>query len=231
LESCRISLGIRGARSTRHNEYCVIIDVLRATSTIITALAHGVEEILIVTSVRDALMLGKKDYTTLGERGGNKIPGFDLGNSPVEFLRAIKNHPIKKMVLTTSNLTRVLTNVEVAYICSSINLTAVIRLFKKQRVNIVAVGGTHGVVEDLGIALALMMGLRGIPLQKGLIQKMIVQSLAARHLTSIGYGDDVNFVTQFDKYKLVPLYRRGVVSLLKGEELGIRMQGSGIRGK
>jgi 2-phosphosulfolactate phosphatase len=173
LENCRISTGIRGAKSTKHGERCVIIDVLRASSTIITALAHGVKEIQTATSITDALKLKKKRYTTVGERKGIKIPGFDLGNSPVEFLNSIKNHPIKKMVLTTSNLTRVLAHLEIAYICSSLNLTAVSKLLQGQKVNIVAVGGSYGVVEDLGIALALMIRLKGVKLQKGLIQKMI----------------------------------------------------------
>jgi len=211
LESCRISMGVRGAKSTKHNECCVIIDVLRASSTIVTALAHGVKEILITTSIDDALKLKKKRYTTVGERKGVKVPGFDLGNSPVEFLNTIKTHPVKKMVLTTSNLTRVLAHLEAAYICSSLNLTAVSKIFPEQKVNIVAAGGAHGVAEDLGVALALMMSLKGIKLQKGLVQKMITHSLAARHLSDIGYGDDVKFITQVDKYKTVPLYRKGVV--------------------
>jgi 2-phosphosulfolactate phosphatase len=205
-------MGVRGAKSTKHNECCVIIDVLRASSTIVTALAHGVKEILITTSIDDALKLKKKRYTTVGERKGVKIPGFDLGNSPVEFLNTIKNHPVKKMVLTTSNLTRVLAHLEAAYICSSLNLTAVSKIFPEQKVNIVAAGGAHGVAEDLGVALALMMSLKGTKLQKGLVQKMITHSLAARHLSDIGYGDDVKFITQVDKYKVVPLYRKGVIA-------------------
>lgn len=215
MESCRISTGVKGAKSTKHDERCIIIDVLRASSTIVTALAHGVKEIQTVTSISDALALKKKRYTTVGERKGVKVPGFDLGNSPVEFLNTIKNHPIKKMVLTTSNLTRVSVHLEVAYICSSLNLTAVSTLFQGQKVNIVAVGGAQGAVEDLGVALALMMRLKGIKLQKGLIQKMITYSLAARHLSSIGYGDDVKFITQIDKYTIVPLYRKGVVTCFK----------------
>jgi 2-phosphosulfolactate phosphatase len=205
-------MGVRGAKSTKHNECCVIIDVLRASSTIVTALSHGVKEILITTSIDDALKLKKKRYTTVGERKGVKIPGFDLGNSPVEFLNTIKNHPVKKMVLTTSNLTRVLAHLEAAYICSSLNLTAVSKIFPEQKVNIVAAGGAHGVAEDLGVALALMMSLKGTKLQKGLVQKMITHSLAARHLSDIGYGDDVKFITQVDKYKVVPLYRKGIIT-------------------
>ena len=212
MGSCRISTGIRGAKSTKHNECCVIIDVLRASSTIVTALAHGVKEVLTVTSITDALKLKKKKYALAGERRFIPIPGFDLGNSPVELLNTIKNHPIKKMVLTTSNLTRVMTHLEVAYICSSLNLTAISTLSQGQKVNIVAVGGVYGAVEDLGVALALMMKLEGIKLQKGLIQKMITHSHAARQLSAIGYGDDVKFITHIDKYKVVPLYRKGVVT-------------------
>ena len=215
MGSCRISTGEKGAKSTKHDESCVIIDVLRASSIIVTALSHGVKEILTLTSITDALKLKKKRYTTVGERKGAKLPGFDLGNSPVELLNATQNNPIKKIAITTSNLTRVLAHLETAYICSSLNLTAVSKLLQGKKVNIVAAGGMHGEVEDLGIALALMMKLKGIPLQKGLIKKMITQSLAARHLTSIGYVDDVKFVTQIDKYTVVPIYKKGFVTCFK----------------
>ena len=119
------------------------------------------------------------------------------------------------MAITTSNLTRVLAHLETAYICSSLNLTAVSTLLKGEKINIVAAGGMHGEVEDLGIALALMMKLKGMTLQKDLIKKMITQSLAARHLTTIGYRDDVKFITQIDKYTVVPLYKKGFVTCYK----------------
>ena len=214
MESCRISVGVGGAKSTKPAEHCVIIDVLRASSTIVTALAHGVKEILTVDSVDEALRLKKKHYTVAGERKCVPVPGFDLGNSPVTFLQANKRRPIKKMVLTTSNLTRVLPYCPVAYICSSLNLTAVSRCIKGKQVNIVAVGGPHGVVEDLGVALALMTKVNGLKLQKNLIQKMIGQSLAAWHLKKMGYGDDVRFITAIDKYEVVPLYKEGLVTSL-----------------
>jgi 2-phosphosulfolactate phosphatase len=213
LGRCRISTGIRGARSTKPTECCVIIDVLRASSTIATALAHGVKEIRTFTSIPDALKLKKKRYTVAGERKGVTLAGFDLGNSPLEFLRATGKRPIKKMVLTTSNLTRVLAHCESAFICSSINLTAVSRQIKRAPANIVVVGGPHGVVEDLGIALALLMKVQGLNLQKGLVQKMITQSRAADYLTSIGYGEDVKFIASLDRYNVVPLYRKGKIKI------------------
>lgn len=216
MVSCRISTGVRGAKSTKHDECCVIIDVLRASSTIVTALANGVQEILAVSSIDDALKLKKKRYTTVGERKGFKVPGFDLGNSPVELLNAIRHHPIKKMVLTTSNLTRVMAHLKTAYICSSLNLTAISKVLEGQKVNIVAAGGVHGLVEDLGVALALMVRLKGIKIQKGLIKKTISHSHAARCLSDIGYGEDVKFITHIDKYRIVPVYRKGVITVFEG---------------
>jgi len=220
LGRCRISAGLRGARSTKPTESCVIIDVLRASSTIATALAHGVEEIRTVASIDDALEFKKQRYTVAGERKGATLAGFDLGNSPLEFLRATRERPIKKMVLTTSNLTRVLAHCGSAFICSSLNLTAVSRQIKSEPANIVAVGGPHGVVEDLGIALALLMKVQGLKLQKGLVEKMITQSRAADYLTSIGYGEDVKFIASLDRYTVVPLYRKGIVTCLSADVSG-----------
>lgn len=214
MARCRISTGARGARSTRPTECCVVIDVLRASSTIVTALAHGVEEIRTVTGIDEAVRLKKKRYTAAGERRGTTLPGCDLGNSPVEFLRAARKRPIKRMVLTTTNLTRVLAHCAHALICSSLNLTAVSRQIRGQQTNIVAVGGPHGVVEDLGIALALLMKVQGVKLQKGLVQQMITQSRAAAYLTGIGYGEDVRFITSLDRFDVVPLYTHGVVTRL-----------------
>ena len=72
-------------------------------------------------------------------------------------------------------------------------------------------------MEDLGIAVALAMKVQGLKLQKGLVEKMITQSRAADYLTSIGYGEDVKFTTSFDRYHVVPLYRKGVVTRLPAD--------------
>ena len=211
LGRCRISAGLAGALRTRRDEQCVVIDVLRASSTIVTALSHGVQEIRAVASVAEALALRKSKYIVAGERQCLTVPGFDLGNSPVELMRALRKRAIKKMVLTTSNLTRVLVACQKAFICSSLNLTAVSKVIADEDVNIVAVGGPHGIVEDLGVALALLLKVQGLKLSKSLVRQMIVQSPAARHLVSIGYGDDVKFVCAVDRYDAVPVYEKGFV--------------------
>lgn len=108
----------------------VVIDVLRATTTIIEALANGARAIYPTDSteeaVRLAASLGREDTLLCGERKGLKVEGFDLGNSPREFSsEAILD---KKLVMSTTNGTKALGVVqEGARIlpCAFTNLTAV----------------------------------------------------------------------------------------------------------
>src|SRR2546426_12776574 len=69
------------------NATCVVFDVLRATSSIVTALAHGAASIHAVTSIDEAFALKEKlpDAILGGERNGDRIKGFDVGNSPLEY--------------------------------------------------------------------------------------------------------------------------------------------------
>jgi 2-phosphosulfolactate phosphatase len=66
---------------------CVVFDVLRATSSMITALVHGAAEIHPVRTIEEALALRAKMPHALlgGERHGERIDGFDVGNSPLEY--------------------------------------------------------------------------------------------------------------------------------------------------
>ena len=85
----------------------LVIDVLRASSTITTALAHGAAGIIAVADVEEARQraaaLGRGALLA-GERGGDAPPGFDLGNSPLEFTR--DRVADRLIVMTTSNGTR-----------------------------------------------------------------------------------------------------------------------------
>jgi 2-phosphosulfolactate phosphatase len=94
---------------------CVVFDVLRATSSMVTALANGAEAIVPVSEIPEALKLRERDPQVLlaGERDGVRIQrdltggiGFDLGNSPREFTREKVSG--KTIVTTTTNGTRAL---------------------------------------------------------------------------------------------------------------------------
>lgn len=85
----------------------IVIDVLRASTTIITALAHGAARVRPVRTVGEARALaGQADVLLGGERGGRPIPGFDLGNSPLEYTR--ERVAGRDVVTTTTNGTAAL---------------------------------------------------------------------------------------------------------------------------
>src|SRR5262249_38244053 len=94
---------------------CVVFDVLRATSTMMTALENGAKKIIPVAEIEEALMVrhSQPEVVLAGERDGLRIRAhqtgsvdFDLGNSPREFTRsAIEG---KTVVISTTNGTRAL---------------------------------------------------------------------------------------------------------------------------
>lgn len=88
--------------------FAVVIDVLRATSTITTALANGARTVIPVTDVPEAIdlsrTLDRNSVLLCGERQGVRISGFDLGNSPLEYTpEAVSG---MTLVMTTTNGTR-----------------------------------------------------------------------------------------------------------------------------
>lgn len=82
----------------------VVIDVLRATSTMCAAMSNGVRHIKPVATVDEALKHQGSDWLVAGERNGEKVDGFDFGNSPAEYTKDIVNG--KQLVLTTTNGTK-----------------------------------------------------------------------------------------------------------------------------
>jgi 2-phosphosulfolactate phosphatase len=85
----------------------VIIDILRATSTIATALYNGARAVIPVDSVAECIRIGKQiEGITAGERDGKIADGLEYGNSPFEYPRSFVEN--KTLVLTTTNGTRLL---------------------------------------------------------------------------------------------------------------------------
>lgn len=141
----------------------VIIDILRASSTITTALDNGALNVVPCGSVEDAFQLraafGADRVLLGGERGGIRIDGFDLGNSPFEYPREIVQG--KVVVFTTTNGTKALlraSQAEEVYIGCFLNLSAVCqRLMASTRPVHLVCAGTDGQVtgEDVLFAGAL----------------------------------------------------------------------------
>lgn len=82
----------------------IIVDVLRASTTIVTALAAGAAFVKPVVEVEEARLLRNssgESWLLGGERGGVPIPGFDLGNSPAEYCRSVVDG--RGIIMTTTN--------------------------------------------------------------------------------------------------------------------------------
>ncbi|MUT66738.1 2-phosphosulfolactate phosphatase [Paenibacillus sp. NEAU-GSW1] len=96
---------VNEASSARfHHKTAIIVDVLCATSTIVSALASGSSGIVPVETVMEARAARQEGDLLGGERFSRKIPGFDLGNSPEEYCSpAVKN---RRIIFTTTNGTR-----------------------------------------------------------------------------------------------------------------------------
>ena len=88
----------------------VIIDVLRAASSMVTALNNGARKIIPVGAMEDAVRIAQtmdaKDYLLCGEQNGNTIEGFHLGNSPLEYTKEVVAD--KTLIINTTNGTNAL---------------------------------------------------------------------------------------------------------------------------
>jgi 2-phosphosulfolactate phosphatase len=151
------------------NAVCVVFDVLRATSSMVTAFAQGAEAVLPVSEISEALDARRRDPAVLlaGERHGLRIRAaqtggvdFDFGNSPREFTRDKVSG--KKIVTTTTNGTRALraaAPAKATLICSFLNLNATARWLRKEQPEelLVICGGTfeEAAFEDVLAAGAL----------------------------------------------------------------------------
>jgi 2-phosphosulfolactate phosphatase len=217
----------------------VVIDALRATSTMIVALENGCSAFIPVSTDQEARerVSRLKDPNLLlgGEREALRIEGFDLGNSPLDY-RPQKVRG-KGVVITTTNGTKALLAASKAaevFIGAFLNLSALSqRLEEVGRDVIIACAGDEGLfsLEDTVCGGAIIDGLEkaGAPLAKsdsavaakvlyeyyeGDIYGMLMASKWGQYLEKIGMGRDVRICAQTDSSKLVPVYREGKIFLV-----------------
>lgn len=145
----------------------VIVDVLRASTTILHALANDAQGVVPCGTVDEAFAVREsatKDTCLLGgERGGVKIDGFDLSNSPDDYAASVVRG--KTIGFTTTNGTKALLRSELAdeiLIGAFVNFAAVLRRSRMQQKPIhIVCAGTDGVItgEDVLFAGALVTAL------------------------------------------------------------------------
>jgi 2-phosphosulfolactate phosphatase len=204
-----------------NKEVCVLIDALRATCTISTALENGAYGVRVVESIEEALSYKGKAILA-GERNGLKIEGFDLGNSPFDMKPDIVRG--KEVVLTTTNGTKTakMLKCNVVIAASFPNLPAVLEKLKEFREIRVVCSGDNGKIslEDTLLAgkIATLdenpMDLTRIVYKyaekvKDIYQE-VLRSSHAQKLIKMGFERDVEFCTKIGTQKVVPIMEKGV---------------------
>jgi len=120
------------------NKNVVVIDILRATTTICIAFENGVSEMIPVASPEEANALHERGYLAAAERHGETVSGFELGNSPQDYTAArVLN---KRIAITTTNGTRALklaTNARRVFVGSFLNISALADILIRENKDVV----------------------------------------------------------------------------------------------
>lgn len=209
----------------------VVIDVLRATSVITSALKNGAKEVAVAVEIEEAMKL-KNDKSLLGgERNGLKIEGFDLSNSPLEYKKEVVEG--KRIIITTTNGTKAINKSKGAsniYIGSMLNGNAVAKKIANEgKDTIIICSGTHGKfsLDDFICAGKIIYGVSTeIEIEmddfaatsfmayrdnKHDMLSYVKMAKHFRYLDSIGYGEDIKYCFTEDITDIVPYYEDGLI--------------------
>jgi 2-phosphosulfolactate phosphatase len=218
----------------------VVIDVLRASTTITYAMNAGAREVIPVSSVDQAMKIVGNLFSTstilCGERGGKRIEGFKLGNSPSEYTKeAVEG---KALILTTTNGAVALTKAKHARHCfvgSFVNLSAVVRALSElpdlRETGLVII--CSGREDDFSLEDAVCAGLMLTKLAEKLpdmeltdsartvlsvyreygndILGTLMESEHGKYLASIGFSEDIKTASELDSVPIVPILEQTVI--------------------
>jgi 2-phosphosulfolactate phosphatase len=212
----------------------VVVDILRATSCMTTAFAHDIHSITPFAKLPECLALKAEGYLTAGERDGKKVNGFDLGNSPFEYMDPLLKG--KKIAFTTTNGTQAIAKSIGArdiIIGSFLNLSAVVNYLRHVPNNILIVcSGWKGKVnlEDTVFAGALVENLKDdfetacdAPLiarrlyvaAKSDMKEFLKDSSHIKRLQRLNIQKDIDFCLMEDQYDVVPIIRENRITVVK----------------
>jgi 2-phosphosulfolactate phosphatase len=208
----------------------VVVDILRATSSITAGIAAGVPYIRTETNIEKCLSWKHDGYLVAGERNGRKLPGAQLGNSPFEFIKAAAFE--RPIAMTTTNGTIAIRKSEGAeeiLIGSFLNLSMLSDYLANslaQDILVVCSGwkGTFS-MEDTLFAGALVYELQGVAmpttdaanaaLQLFVQQRESLHSALSQTAHAIRLGDtvaeDIKLCATIDKHPVLPVVEQGVI--------------------
>lgn len=226
----------------------VVIDVLRASTTAAVALANGAREIIPVASIDAAgelkQKLGKEHVLLCGERDGEKIEGFDLGNSPAEYEpKAVKD---KALIFCSTNGSKAMLKGGQGTLClvgGLVNLSPIVGflLREKKDVAIVCSGSSGKFSFDDGVVggkyIAELEQKSGRELEKNDGAKAALclyrreeadlysalrNSFHGKYLVSLGFEADIREAAKLDSVPVVPLFSGGRIVRHQGEPVTLQ---------
>jgi 2-phosphosulfolactate phosphatase len=224
----------------------VVLDILRASTTIIVALNNGAREIIPVGSIESAVKISGSLFgeVTLrgGERNGKMIEGFNLGNSPLEYGEpAVKG---KSIIYCTTNGSVAMAKSRYArslVIGAFVNLSAVVDFIKSENKDflLICAGRVNSIgyfsLEDAVCAGMMIQKLMkeeslelelsdsakaSVALHKSFgrsILKMLRTSEHGKYLIEIGFAEDLKICAAIDSVPILPMLQGTVVKLRKEE--------------
>ena len=215
----------------------VVVDVLRATSSIVEALVNGAQGVYPAPSTEEAIKLasslGREDTLLCGEARGLMIEGFDLGNSPLEF--TVDRVAGKRLVMSTTNGTPAFFLVEDAarvLACSFMNLSAVAAEVMEADSIVIVCAGMDGLfsLDDAVCAGTLVrqirtsagaeiefndaaMGAVEMALTFRVNTHFLASTWMGQRLIDIGFRDDLDICAEIDRHSVVPALNNRVIQL------------------
>jgi 2-phosphosulfolactate phosphatase len=216
----------------------VVIDVLRATSTIVEALAAGAKSIYPAASIEEAIRLantfGRDGVLLVGERRCLPIEGFDLGNSPREFTP--ERVAGKTLVMSTTNGTHALSLTAGAarvLIAALLNLDAIVDdLVRSKADPVIVCSGRerHFALEDAVCAGEIArrvieeregawqmndgaMAALALARKYTLGEELFTQTAAGAAIADAGLAEDLAFCAQVNRYGSIPVFRDRHITL------------------
>jgi 2-phosphosulfolactate phosphatase len=167
----------------------VLIDAIRASATICTAFMNDVDRIVPVSTIEEAEDYKRQGYLTAGEREGDKIKGFDLGNSPESFTEEIVKG--NRIAMTTTNGTQIVSLFREAklkdsslIIGSFINIRAIIDYLSEQKRDILLL--CSGWKQCVNIEDSLLAGkIVDLLCKKGVVETAESSNLAKHYYLNV----------------------------------------------
>ena len=207
----------------------IVVDVLRATSTIAQALAAGYERVLCCREIEEARALRAADPDSLvgGERDAVRIDGFDVGASPREFLQ----RRARTLILSTTNGTSAIleagSRCDTVLLGSLLNLDAIVRDVRARGEDVaILCAGYKGAfaLDDAYCAGRIVEGLDGERSDAAIAAEVVARAYPDSHagLTARTYGppgleEDIRFCARESVLDVVPRYagREGAAAAIR----------------